>query len=160
VSLFDDEDQLRRGRGLLVCALTGLLACLGTLACTTTGVPVQACIDFEASDELNTYESEPHALTLYVYPLESADLFERADVDALLEGFKPEGIVAPPVPLTISPGEEQSFERTYPSGTRRLGLLADYYSTPRQPAGRRLRVLPVRCGLRRPSVSLARNGID
>jgi len=157
---FDDEDRLNRGRASLVCALAILLGCAGVSACTTSGVPVRGCFDLEASSDLNTYDSEPHAVTLYVYPLRKADQFERADVDALLEGFKPEGIAAPPRALTITPGEEKTFEHSYPSGTRRLGLLADYYSTPKHPAGRRLKVLPVRCGLREPSLSLSRRGID
>jgi type VI secretion system VasD/TssJ family lipoprotein len=147
-------------RGFSHVWLAALMLAGGAMGCTASGVPVKGCLTLEASEDLNTYESEAHALTVYLFPLVKADGFELADIDELLEGGKPEGVVAPPVPLTLTPGQELHFEEMYPSQTRHFGVLADYYSTPRNPAGRRTRVVPVRCGLRKPKVSLSRNGID
>jgi len=110
---------------------------------------------FFASENLNLFDGDPHPLTVYVYPLSSSAGFKQINVENLLEGERPAGVIAPPVPITISPGEERQFQEMFPTGTIQLGILADYYREPADPEGRRTQVVPARCGLRKPKLVLS-----
>lgn len=129
---------------------------LGPLAgCSTRSKPRKVCVKLEASERLNLYDSISHPITVYVYPLSSSSAFEQTTVAELLEGFTPPGVVAPPVPITLAPGERRLFRETFPAETRQLGVLADYYRAPGDPDGTRTQVLPARCGMRKPALTLS-----
>jgi type VI secretion system VasD/TssJ family lipoprotein len=101
---------------------------------------------FQASKNLNLYQGEPHPVTLLVYPLTSAVAFEQTSVSSLLEGKRPVGAPVPPIPFTISPGEERLFEDSFGPATTEIGIVADFYRAPEDPEGSRLQVVPAECG--------------
>jgi len=120
-----------------------------------SGKPRKACAKLYASERLNLYDGVSHPITVYIYPLSSSSDFEQTAVVELLEGTVPSGAVAPPVPVTIAPGETRSFQETFPSETRQLGILADFYRAPGDPEGTRTQVVAARCGLRKPKLTLS-----
>lgn len=139
-------------------AALGMLALLP--ACASSNKPVEACVIFSASSNLNLYDGQPHALTVYLYPLASSQGFQQANVDDLLGGATPPGVLAPPSPITIAPGEEKrSFEDLFPSQTTEVGVVADYYRAPGDPEGTRTQVVPARCGMRKPKLALSAKDI-
>lgn len=139
-------------------AALGMLALLP--ACASSNKPVEACVVFSASSNLNLYDGQPHALTVYLYPLASSQGFQQANVDDLLGGATPPGVLAPPSPITIAPGEEKrSFEDLFPSQTTEVGVVADYYRAPGDPEGTRTQVVPARCGMRKPKLALSAKDI-
>lgn len=135
----------------LACAI----ALLPALGCASRSKPRKVCVKLEASERLNLYDSISHPITVYVYPLSSSSAFEQTSVGELLEGVTPQGVVAPPVPITLAPGEERMFQEMFPAETRQLGVLADYYRAPGDPDGTRTQVLPARCGMRKPALTLS-----
>jgi len=154
-----------RGRGVsarslprpvvvLLCAL--IAAGSGTLtACGSVPKPKKACLVFYPSENLNLFDAEPHPITVYVYPLSSAAGFEQTNVDDLLGGSKPDGVLAPPVPITVEPGVKQAFSEMFPAQTSQLGVLADYFRARGDPEGTRTQVVPARCGIRKPKLVLS-----
>jgi type VI secretion system VasD/TssJ family lipoprotein len=153
----DEGASSRRRRHVLRWAVAaGVLALLCLPGCASRGRPAKACLVFSASDNLNLYDGQPHALTVYLYPLASGQGFEQANVDDLLGGATPPGVLAPPSPITIAPGEEKrSFEDLFPSQTTQIGVVADYYRAPGDPEGTRTQVVPARCGMRKPKLVLS-----
>jgi len=125
------------------------------IGCASRSQPKTACAVFQASDNLNLYDGEPHPITVYIYALSSPVGFEQATVAELLEGDLPNGVLQPPVPITVSPDEKRSFEEMFPTDTSQLGVLADYYRAPGDPEGTRIQVIPARCGLRKPKLVLS-----
>lgn len=108
-----------------------------------------------ASPNLHFYDGQPHAITLYLYPLVGTLAFEQASVSDLLDGTKPQGVVGPPVPVTVTPGEEVSFEEAFPETTTYMGIVAGYYRSPKDQEGFRRAVVPARCGFRTPRITLS-----
>ena len=125
------------------------------LGCASGGKPKNACVVFYASANMNLYDGEAHPITVYLYPLGSSAGFEQTNVDDLLEGEMPPGVLAPPIPITVSPKEKQSFQEMFPAQTAQLGVLADYYRAPGDPEGIRTQVVAARCGLRKPKLVLS-----
>lgn len=125
------------------------------VGCRSASKPRESCAVFYASERLNLYDGVSHPITVYVYPLSSSSAFEQTPVVELLEGSTPAGAVAPAVPITVAPGEKRSFQETFPAATRQLGILADYYRAPGDPEGTRTQVVPARCGLRKPKLTLS-----
>jgi len=146
----------RANRAVRWTLVAGLLALLCLPACASRSRPTRACVVFSASSNLNLYDGQPHALTVYLYPLASSQGFEQANVDDLLGGATPPGVLAPPSPITIAPGEEKrTFEDLFPSQTTQIGVVADYYRAPGDPEGTRTQVVPARCGMRKPKLALS-----
>jgi type VI secretion system VasD/TssJ family lipoprotein len=139
--------------GVALCLAVTMLAPL--VGCASRGKPRKACAVFQASDNLNLYDGEPHPITVYVYALSSPAGFEQATVADLLEGDLPGGVLQPPVPITVSPDEKRSFSEMFPAETSQLGILADYYRAPGDPEGTRTQVVRARCGLRKPKLVLS-----
>ena len=138
-------------------ALGGVaLALLLATGCASATKPRKGCLKISASPSLNLYDGQPHALTVYLFPLASSMGFEQASVPDLLAGETPPGVVSKPVHLTVAPGEEKRrFEDLFPATTSQLGVVADYYRSPGDPEGTRTQVVPARCGwLRTPSLVL------
>jgi type VI secretion system VasD/TssJ family lipoprotein len=128
----------------LLCA--GLL----TLACASGAPdPVRACLTLEGSENLNLYDGQAHAVTLYLYPLTSKLGFQEASIQDLLEGHQPPGAAGPPVPITIGPGELREFDEPLPPSAAFVGIVADYYRGPGDPEGERRIVVPAKCSLMR-----------
>jgi type VI secretion system VasD/TssJ family lipoprotein len=133
----------------------GVCLALGASGCASNTKPKGACAVFYASENLNLYEGEPHPITVYVYPLSSQAGFVQANVEDLLEGELPTGVMAPPVPITVAPGEERFFKEVFPADVIQLGILADYYRADGDPEGSRTVVVKVRCGMRKPKLTLS-----
>jgi predicted component of type VI protein secretion system len=134
-----------------------LLAGALVAACGGGGAPEprRACVKVQASPNLNLYDGQPHAVTLYLYPLVGTLGFEQASVSDLLEGATPPGVAGPRVPVTIGPSEEQTFEEAFPETAVYTGIVADYYRGPNDPEGSRRAVVPSRCGFRTPAITLS-----
>ena len=134
---------MRRGAwaalGIAAAALAG---------CAGTPEPVEACLTIHPSENLHTYDGQPHVLPLYVYALGSTLGFERMEVSALLAGDqKPEGVVGGPLELIVYPGKVIEFHEILDPQTTHLGLVADYYRTAADPPGTRKVVVPADCGM-------------
>ncbi len=140
---------------VMATALSCAIALLPLLGCASRSKPREVCVNLEASERLNLYDSTSHPITVYVYPLSSSSAFEQTSVGELLEDVVPQGVVAPPVPITVAPGEKRMFREMFPAETQQLGILADYYRAPNDPEGTRTVVLPARCGMRKPGVILS-----
>lgn len=162
------EVRAQRGAGHESCVLShirvrcaaGIVAALcgaAALACGGSGAPEprRACINVEASPNLNLYDGQAHAVTLYLYPLVGTLGFEQASVSDLLEGASPPGVAGPRVPVTVSPSEERSFEEAFPETAVYMGIVADYYRGPNDAEGSRRAVVPARCGFRTPTITLS-----
>ena len=164
------DDAVRRGergalarrvrrvvRTVLACA-TALVAgaLVGCFGLSTTATDKKVCLVFEPTETLNLYDGQPHSLTIFIYPLSSAEGFGQARPDDLLGGARPPGVLAPPVPFTVEPGEiERTFQDLVPAETTHLGIIADFYRAPGDPEGIRSRVVPARCGLFKPTIALS-----
>jgi len=146
----------RAMHGVVLAAVLGQALVLG---CASTPKPRKSCIVLEASEELNFYDGVPHPVTVYVYALATPEGFEGARPDDLLVGAKPAGVLQPPVPITVQPGEQHSVQELFPADTHQLGLLADFYRAPNDPMGSLTQVVPARCGLRRPKLVLSQSDI-
>jgi type VI secretion system VasD/TssJ family lipoprotein len=145
----------RTSRACLVVLAVGVCFSLGTIGCASKTKPKGACAVFYASENLNLYEGEPHPITVYVYPLSSQAGFVQANVEDLLEGDQPTGVMAPPIPITVAPGEERFFKEVFPPNVVQLGILADYYREDGDPEGSRTVVVKARCGMRKPKLTLS-----
>lgn len=148
----------RRGARAVACLpfLLSLVLVAGAppAGCASRAVQREVCAVFYASDDLNLYDGDPHPVTVYLYALETSEAFERAAVADLLEGELPPGVLQPPVPITLEPGEKRSVEATFPATTHYVGVLADYDRVPGEDEGTRTQVVPARCGLRKPRLTL------
>lgn len=141
-----EEDVLRPGPlAWRLAAALGLALALG--ACAGSPEPTRACLTLEGSANLNLYDGQPHAVTLYLFPLTGTLGFEQASVQDLLEGLTPPGAAGPPVSITVGPGEEREFEEALPPSAVYLGVVADYYRAPGDPEGRRRAVVPAKCSM-------------
>ncbi len=151
------EGELRaRDFGPAAAGIAGVLA-VTLLACGGGGAPEprRACINVEASPNLNLYDGQAHAVTMYLFPLVGTLGFEQASVSDLLEGATPPGLAGPRVPVTVSPGETRSFEEAFPESAVYMGIVADYYRGPNDAEGSRRAVVPARCGWRAPRITLS-----
>jgi type VI secretion system VasD/TssJ family lipoprotein len=151
----DRRGQTRAQRGLVAVVMLALVAPGLLVGCAGKGQPKKVCAVFYASDNLNLFDGEAHPLTVYMYPLEGAAGFAETNVADLLDGELPKGVLQPPVPITVSPSEKKAFEETFPAATTKVGILADYYRGPGDPAGRRTQVVAARCGMRKPKLVLS-----
>jgi predicted component of type VI protein secretion system len=107
-----------------------------------------------ASRDLNLFDGQPHAVTLYLYPLVNPLGFQQLSVGDLLEGETPPGTEGRPVSVTFTPGETRSLEQPLPATAEHLGVVADFYRARGDPEGIRKLVVPARCGFRTPRVTL------
>jgi type VI secretion system VasD/TssJ family lipoprotein len=156
----DDRHAGLRHAGLApaVAALVCLAAAGG--GCSSVPKPERACLEFRASPNLNLYDGQAHALTVYLFPLASSVGFERTPPEDLLGGATPPGVLGGAVHLTIAPGEEErEFEDLFPASTAQIGVVADYYRAPGDPEGTRMQVVPARCGWRTPELTLTAKDI-
>ncbi len=126
----------------------------------------RVCVDFEASEDLNAYDGRPQTLTLFVYALSDAKAFEAVDFSELMAGHLPEGVLEPPVAMTIQPEMKLRIEEIVPRATRSVGIVADYDRAPAsalpedgEGAGLRV-VIPARCGFFTPSLKLSETQIE
>lgn len=127
--------------------LAALVAAVVGAGCASSTKPRRACIKVEASDNLNFHNGQSHVLTVYFYPLASSSGFEQANVDDLLRGETPPGVLAPPASTTIRPGDKKrQFEDVFPGETSHIGVIADYYRAPGDPEGARRQVVKAKCG--------------
>jgi predicted component of type VI protein secretion system len=134
-----------------------LVAASLTLACGGPGVPepIEACVNVTASANLNLHDGQPHAVTLYLYPLVGTLGFEQASVTDLLEGARPPGVAGPPVAITVGPGEERAFEEAFPATAIYMGIVADYYRGPGNAEGTRRAIVNTKCGWFAPAITLS-----
>jgi type VI secretion system VasD/TssJ family lipoprotein len=131
-------------------AAVGLALALGlAVACGGAKMPKprEVCLQVQASPNLNLYDGQAHAVTVYLYPLISPLGFEQASVQDLLEGATPPGVAGPPVPITVGPGEQREFQEAFPQTAAYMGIVVDYYRAPGDPEGTRRAVVPAACGL-------------
>ena len=141
---------LSRWRSVALATLAGLVVGLLGSGCASGSKPQRACLRLDASANLNYHNGQAHVLTVYFYPLASSLGFEGANVDDLLGGDTPPGVLAPPASTTIRPGEQgRQFEDVFPSETNQIGVIADFYRSPGDPEGARRQVVPARCGFRK-----------
>lgn len=122
-------------------ALGALLA----VACGGAPKPVSFCIDIQATQDLNLYDGQAHAVALYLYPLRSTADFQRLTADEILSGASGPGM-DPPRQITIGPGQVMPFQDVFPPMTTHVGLVADYYSRMGDFQGKRKVMLPASCG--------------
>ena len=117
--------------------------------------PEPACVNVIASANLNLHDGQPHAVTLYLYPLIGTLGFEQASVTDLLEGATPPGVAGKPVTVTVAPSEERAFEEAFPHTAAYMGIVADYYRGPGDPEGTRRAVIEASCGWFPPKITLS-----
>lgn len=147
--------------GIVVMRIAGAWTWLLCLAlwlhgCASASAPKKACISFDVVDTLNLYDGRPHPLTLYIYPLSTTEGFEQTGADDLLAGARPAGVLAPPTPLTVEPGEQKiAFQDLFPVDTHHIGVVADYYRAPDDAEGSRRAVVPARCSILKPKLELS-----
>ena len=108
--------------------------------------PVRACLTVEASPNLNLYEGQAHAVTLYLFPLTGTLGFEQAGVPDLIGGLNPPGSAGPAIPITVAPGEKRAFEEALPPTAVHVGIVVDYYRDAGDEEGTRRIVVPAHCG--------------
>jgi type VI secretion system VasD/TssJ family lipoprotein len=131
-------------RPLLRRALAPLLALLW-LACGGAPKPVSTCMDLVATQDLNLYDGQAHALSVYVYPLRSTGDFQRLTADEILGGGAGPGM-DPPRQLTVGPGQVTPFQDVFPPMTTHVGIVADYYHRMGESQGERKVTVPAECG--------------
>ena len=108
---------------------------------------MRACLNVEASPNLNLYEGQPHAVTLYLFPLTGTLGFEQASVPDLIGGLTPPGSAGPAIPITVGPGEKRAFEEALPPAAVHVGIVADYFRDAGDEEGTRRVLVPAHCGL-------------
>jgi type VI secretion system VasD/TssJ family lipoprotein len=108
--------------------------------------PREVCLEVQASPNLNLFDGQAHAVTIFLYPLVSPLGFQQASVQDLLDGASPPGVAAPPVSITVGPGEQRSFQEAFPQTSTYMGIVVDYYRRPNDPQGSRRAVVPATCG--------------
>ena len=125
--------------------VAALLAALALFGCSTpTGRRV--CLDFVASEDMNLFDGEPHAVVVRLYPLQERASFERLSADELIEGAKPEGMLGNPYETTIVPGEKRELRERFPLETLFIGIVADYYRASGDASGVRSMTTRGGCG--------------
>jgi type VI secretion system VasD/TssJ family lipoprotein len=135
-----------------------LLAAVAIVACSKPPPPTaqQVCFTLNASPSLNSYDGQSHVVVLYVYPLESALAFDAANVDDLLSGATLAGALGKPREITVAPGQQITFDEQFSLSTTHVGIVADYYRAPGDPAGTRKVSVPAKCAKEgRPTVVLS-----
>jgi type VI secretion system VasD/TssJ family lipoprotein len=136
-----------RGPGRSQWVWLGPLA-IAALGCAGAPEPVEACLKITPSENLHTYNGQPHVLPIYVYSLSSSLAFERMEVPALLAGDqKVEGVVGGPLEVIVYPGKEVEFHEVLDPRTTHLGIVADYHRGPNDPPGARKVVVEADCGM-------------
>ena len=127
---------------------TGLAVALGLAAGCGAKMPKprNVCLQVLASPNLNLYDGQAHAVTVYLYPLISPLGFEQARVEDLLEGASPPGVAGPPVAISVGPGEQREFREAFPPSAAYMGIVVDYYRAPGDAEGTRRAVVPATCG--------------
>jgi type VI secretion system VasD/TssJ family lipoprotein len=61
-------------------AVALLAAALGCKSAPTG--PPRLCLNIEATSTLNLHDGEPHAVVLYLYPLDNATAFQETDASS------------------------------------------------------------------------------
>lgn len=131
----------------LLAPLAVLVALCGSGCAGGAQEPTRACLTIESSENLNLYDGQPHAVTLYFYPLSGQQGFRQASVQDLLEGHMPsDALGQKPIPMTIGPGEAEIFDQPLSPSASYVGVVADYYRAPGDPEGKYKTVVPAECG--------------
>ena len=137
------------GRARRAVAVTiGLALALGLAAGCGAKMPKprNVCLQVLASPNLNLFDGQAHAVTVYLYPLISPLGFEQARVEDLLEGASPPGVAGRPVAISVGPGEQREFREAFPQTAAYMGIVVDYYRAPGDAVGTRRAVVPATCG--------------
>lgn len=138
------------GRGRWAVAAGSGLALVLALVTACGGAkmpePREVCLEVQASPNLNLFDGQAHAVTIFLYPLISPLGFQQASVQDLLDGASPPGVAGPPVSITVGPGERRSFQEAFPQTSAYMGIVVDYYRGPSDPEGSRRAVVPATCG--------------
>ncbi len=112
-------------------AVALLAAALGCKSAPTG--PPRLCLDIEASSTLNLHDGEPHAVVLYLFPLENDTAFQEADASELLGAATTlVGMTGRRWDRTVIPGEARAVQEHLPERTQFVGLVADFYDGPRK----------------------------
>jgi type VI secretion system VasD/TssJ family lipoprotein len=106
----------------------------------------KVCLDLVGSPDLNTFDGEPHAVVVRLYPLQEKQGFGKLTADELLDGAKPEGMLGNPYETTIVPGETREVRERFPVETLTMGIVADYYRAPGDRSGVRTMTVRAGCG--------------
>lgn len=139
--------RARPGRALASTSLFLAALCGGLGACAGGAPePARACLTVQASPNLNLYEGQAHAVTLYLFPLTGTLGFEQASVPELIGGLTPPGAAGSPIPITVAPGEKREFEEALPPAAVHVGIVADYYRDAADEEGVRRVIVPAQCG--------------
>jgi type VI secretion system VasD/TssJ family lipoprotein len=139
--------------------LLGLAISVCLFGCKTAPKPTEMCFNVQASQNLNSYNGQPHAVTLHVYPLSGRLGFQQAGIDELLRGASPPGVTGSPRIIAVSPGQTRRIEETFDQATISIGILADYYRGPYDPEGTRRAIIEAKCGRGSPTVVLTAKDI-
>jgi type VI secretion system VasD/TssJ family lipoprotein len=122
----------QRARALaLLCALASGCSLFGK----GDAGPPELCLEIEASARLNLTDGEPHALVVYLFPLENATAFDETDARDLLavaDGGKLVGLSGPVLDVTLLPAEVRRVRERFQDRTVAVGLVADFYGGPRK----------------------------
>ncbi len=95
--------------------------------------PPRLCLALEAASTLNLHDGEPHAVVLYLYPLENDTAFQEADAAELLGASATlVGMTGRRWDRTVLPGEARAVQEHLPERTQFVGLVADFYDGPRK----------------------------
>jgi type VI secretion system VasD/TssJ family lipoprotein len=124
-------------------AIFGLI---GMLAGCQVPTGRRVCIDIHASDELNLYDGEAHAVELRLYPLGERRSFEQLSADELLDGAKPDSLTGHIYTTMVVPGEYRKLRERFPLNTMFVGVLVGYYRGSHEHAGVRTTTTRARCG--------------
>lgn len=112
-------------------AVALLAAALGCKSAPTG--PPRLCLNIEATSTLNLHDGEPHAVVLYLYPLDNATAFQETDASELLGSATTlVGMTGRRWDRTIIPGEARAVQEHLPERTQFVGLVADFYDGPRK----------------------------
>ena len=98
--------------------------------CASTPEPPELCLEIGASPNLNLFDGQPHAVVLYLYPLQNVSAFRASDPRSMLSGARPPGMTGERWEATVLPGQRKEIREQLPRDTGSVGVIADFYSGP------------------------------
>ena len=122
------EDRVMGSRRCAVAAVT--LAWVWITGCAGTPDPPELCLEIGASPNLNLFDGQPHAVVLYLYPLQNVSAFQASDPRSMLNGARPPGMTGERWEATVLPGEQREIREQLPRDTGSVGVIADFYTGP------------------------------
>lgn len=142
------QPRIRSTAGRLTCLILLATQALAIqAACAGSYKPREVCLVIEATQSLNLYDGQAHALNLLIYPLTGPAAFNEASVDALVSGRGIEGAAGPAISVMMSPGEVREVREVFPAGTTTVGLVADYYQAGMESPGTRRLLVTGKCSM-------------